>query len=135
MIQLNRIAGISQKYDATLDYGIDMYDKLPYQRNSDVCNSGAVAMFSGHIIKYYLCLNQEEAFEINNHDDEIEQILRRIRQEELSRLEESANPQTAVPADDELTDEQLHALTKDNDAESEDAPPKEIIDLDDIEDW
>ena len=34
MTQLNREAGISQKYDGSLDYGIEMYDHLPYKRNS-----------------------------------------------------------------------------------------------------
>lgn len=32
-----------------------MYDQLPYQRDSDRCNAGAVALYSGNIVKYYRC--------------------------------------------------------------------------------
>jgi predicted DNA binding protein len=142
MKQVNRVAGISQKYDGTLDYGIVMYDNLPYQRNSDVCNSSTVAMYSGHIIKYYLCLNQEEEYLINNHDDEIQDILHEIEREEAARHSLPEDQAVSTPTSD-LTDEQLHALTTDNEqgettTETEgDAtpPPEQVVNLDDIDDW
>ncbi|RHV08341.1 hypothetical protein DXB96_00745 [Clostridium sp. OM07-10AC] len=93
MIQLNREAGISKKYDGTLDYGIEMYDNLPYQRNSDVCNGSTVALYSGHIIKYYLCNNEEEAYPINNRDDEIQSILRRAREKAEKHQTEDTEPE------------------------------------------
>ncbi len=139
MIQLNREAGISKKYDGSLDYGIEMYDNLPYKRNSDVCNEGAVALYSGHIIKYYLCNNEEKAYLIDNKDDEIQSILRRAREEAKKRQTDDAEPEViGDPA--ELTDEQLQALTADQPSDTEDTDAEstgtqEVVNLDDIEDW
>lgn len=139
MIQLNREAGISKKYDGTLDYGIEMYDNLPYQRNSDVCNGSTVALYSGHIIKYYLCNNGEEAYPINNRDDEIQSILRHAREEAEKRQTEDTEPEV-IGDPSEITDEQIQALTtdqsSDNDGtEAEPAGTSEVVNLDDIEDW
>ncbi len=139
MIQLNREAGISKKYDGTLDYGIEMYDNLPYQRNSDVCNGSTVALYSGHIIKYYLCNNEEEAYPINNRDDEIQAILLHAREEAEKRQTEDTEPEV-IGDPSEITDEQIQALTtdqsSDNDgAETEPAGTPEVVNLDDIEDW
>ena len=139
MIQLNREAGISKKYDGTLDYGIEMYDNLPYQRNSDVCNGSTVALYSGHIIKYYLCNNEEEAYPINNRDDEIQSILRHAREEAEKRQTEDTEPEV-IRDPSEITDEQIQALTtdqsSDNDGtEAEPAGTPEVVNLDDIEDW
>mgnify|MGYP004459407021 FL=1 len=139
MIQLNREAGISKKYDGTLDYGIEMYDNLPYQRNSDVCNGSTVALYSGHIIKYYLCNNEEDAYPINNRDDEIQAILLHAREEAEKRQTEDAEPEV-IGDPSEITDEQIQALTtdqsSDNDgAETEPAGTPEVVNLDDIEDW
>ena len=139
MIQLNREAGISKKYDGTLDYGIEMYDNLPYQRNSDVCNGSTVALYSGHIIKYYLCNNEEEAYPINNRDDEIQSILRHACEEAEKRQTEDTEPKV-IGDPSEITDEQIQALTtdqsSDNDGtEAEPAGTSEVVNLDDIEDW
>lgn len=139
MIQLNREAGISKKYDGTLDYGIEMYDNLPYQRNSDVCNGSTVALYSGHIIKYYLCNNEEEAYPINNRDDEIQSILRRAQEEAEKHQTDDTEPEV-IGDPSEITDEQIQALTtdqsSDNDGtEAEPAGTSEVVNLDDIEDW
>lgn len=139
MIQLNREAGISKKYDGSLDYGIEMYDNLPYKRNSDVCNEGAVALYSGHIIKYYLCNNEEKAYLIDNKDDEIQSILRRAREEAKKRQTDDAEPEV-IGDPTELTDEQLQALTADQPSDTEDTDAEstgtqEVVNLDDIEDW
>lgn len=139
MIQLNREAGISKKYDGSLDYGIEMYDNLPYKRNSDVCNEGSVALYSGHIIKYYLCNNEEEAYLIDNKDDEIQSILRRAWEDAEKRQTDDTEPEV-IGDPTELTDEQLQALTTDQPSDNEDtdaepAGTPEVVNLDDIEDW
>lgn len=139
MIQLNREAGISKKYDGTLDYGIEMYDNLPYQRNSDVCNGSTVALYSGHIIKYYLCNNEEDAYPINNRDDEIQAILLHAREEAEKRQTEEAEPEV-IGDPSEITDEQIQALTTDQSSDddsagAEPAGTPEVVNLDDIEDW
>ena len=76
---------VSQKYDETMDYHITMYDNLPYKRDSDFCGIQQVALYSGHIIKYYLCLNHEDAYEVGNRDDEIEEILAMAQMNEAKR--------------------------------------------------
>ena len=122
-----------------MDYGIEMYDNLPYQRNSDVCNGSTVALYSGHIIKYYLCNNEEDAYPINNRDDEIQAILLHAREEAEKRQTEDTEPEV-IGDPSEITDEQIQALTtdqsSDNDgAGAEPADTQEVVNLDDIEDW
>lgn len=139
MNQTNRVDGISQKYDSALDYGIDMYDKLPYQRDYDLCNASTLALYSGHIIKYYLCNNKEDGFPVDNRDDRIEQILREIREQEaLRRLPAQEEEITAAPTQD-ITEEQIQTLLEDSGEEipedTEAETPVETVNLDDIEDW
>ena len=139
MNQTNRVEGISQKYDGALDYGIDMYDHLPYQRDSDICNASTLALYSGHIIKYYLCNNQEEEYPINNRDDEIEEILQKIREKEaLRNLSDGDGEVLDVPTED-ITEEQIQTLLEDSDQDTAEeeppAAPTETVNLDDIEDW
>ncbi len=136
MEYLNRVEGISQKYDGALEYGITMYDNLPYQRNSDVCNASTLALYSGHIIKYYLCNNQSEAFSIDNRDDQIEEILQRIRLEEESRHQVPPT-QEFIQDSSEITEEQIQSLLEDSGESTEEdtMPPEQTINLDDIEDW
>ena len=73
---------ISNKYDGTLDYRITMYDNLPYKRDSEFCGAQQIALYSGHVIKYYLCINNEDTFKINNHDDNIQEILSNERKKQ-----------------------------------------------------
>jgi hypothetical protein len=40
-------------YDSTLEDNLSMYDRLPYCRDSDLCNKEALALISGNVIKYY----------------------------------------------------------------------------------
>ena len=62
---------LSSKYDVHLDYQITMYDQLPYKRNADLCGEQNIAMYSGHVIKYYMCDNKEKQFAVDNHDEQI----------------------------------------------------------------
>ncbi len=137
MDYFNRVEGISKKYDGALEYGITMYDHLPYKRNSDVCNESTLALYSGHIIKYYLCNNQIDEFPVNNHDDEIEEILQKIRLKEQQRLQVPPT-QEFIQDSSEITEEQIQSLLEDsgegvdNDTATE---PQQTVNLDDIEDW
>lgn len=141
MNDLNRLDGISQKYDTTLDYGIVMYDHLPYQRDSDVCNESTVALYSGHIIKYYLCKNETECFVIDNRDDQIEGILQHIRQQEALREASAEEEEVAAEPGAVITEEQIQSLLEDSgettveEPEEENTAPVETVNLDDIEDW
>lgn len=137
MDYMNRVEGISKKYDGKLDYGISMYDELPYKRNPDVCNESTLALYSGHVIKYYLCNNQMEAFPIDNHDDKIEEILQLIRLKEEQRQQVNLS-QEFIQDSSEITEEQIQSLLEDSGESVEDdtvAAPEQTINLDDIEDW
>lgn len=110
---------VSAKYDSSLDHPITMYDLLPYKRDPDYCNAETVAMESGQIIKYYLCMNQTEACPIDNHDNEIESILASIQSKELQRVT-TATPKPELPEpQDGITPEQIQTLLEDPDAEQE----------------
>ena len=49
--------------------GDDLYDKLPYIRNYDQCNSSHVTMESGNIYKFYDCKESKKGYAIPNKDD------------------------------------------------------------------
>lgn len=42
-------------YDVTFGETLDMYDKMKYIRNVDVCNSAAIAMETGNVCKFFRC--------------------------------------------------------------------------------
>lgn len=112
---------ISAKYDSSLDHPITMYDQLPYQRDSDYCNAEKLALQSGRIIKYYLCMNQTEKCMINNHDDKIESILAAIQTQELQKDTITA-PKPEIPeTQDGITPEQIQTLLEDPDGKKEDS--------------
>ena len=132
---------VSQKYDETMDYHITMYDNLPYRRDSDFCGIQQVSLYSGHIIKYYLCLNHEDAYEVGNHDDEIEEILAVAQKNEAKRMAMPEKKQTGKSKREEqgITQEQIKTLLKDNAAPpaSDDnlAPANAVNAFEGVEDW
>lgn len=122
---------LSNKYDTALDFHVTMYDKLPYQRDSDYCNIEKVALNSGKVIKYFLYMNQPEAVLIDNRDEEFEQFLLelRMKQQRQRELHTSASEAEAVPSD-EVTDEQIQTLLDDH-GEGFSVPPDEEPETDD----
>ena len=50
-------------YDQTLEEHWAMYDRMPYERDSDICSEKDIAMESGNMIKAYRCLIKDP-FEI-----------------------------------------------------------------------
>ncbi len=132
---------VSQKYDEAMDYHITMYDNLPYRRDSDFCGIQQVSLYSGHIIKYYLCLNHEDAYEVGNHDDEIEEILAVAQKNEAKRMAMPEKKQTGKSKREEqgITQEQIKTLLKDNAAPpaSDDnlAPANAVNAFEGVEDW
>lgn len=137
---------VSQKYDATLDYHVTMYDNLPYKRDAEYCNIEKVALYSGRVIKYYACANQPDCVLIDNKDNQMEQILARL-QLEMESLKAHQEPEVlnAVPSD-EVTAEQIQSLLDDkNDTPNReiseeddnltDAPEDAVNAFSDVEDW
>lgn len=104
---------LSNKYDTALDYHVTMYDKLPYERDSDYCNVEKVALNSGKVLKFFLCMYQPESILIDNKDKEIEQYLLelKMRQQKQKELKKSAS-RAELPSD-EVTDEQIQTLLDD----------------------
>lgn len=123
---------ISQKYDATLDYHVTMYDNLPYKRDTDYCNVEKVALYSGRVIKFYLCMNQQEKILIDNKDDQIEQILEEIRLAEKKRLANAVTDTVRIADSTEVTQEQIQSLLDDNKS-LEDFSADEAIDDNDVD--
>ena len=110
----------SLKYETGLDYPITMYDHLPYQRDSDYCNAEKIGMSTGKVIKYYLCNNEAEPLTINNHDDEIDELLLQIQLQEQKQAQIAEEPQPeSQQVSDEITQEQIETLLADNPEEPE----------------
>lgn len=106
---------ISNKYDGTLDYRITMYDNLPYKRNSEFCGAQQIALYSGHVIKYYLCINNEDTFKINNHDDNIQEILSNESKKQLNKISEKESEVIDNDNPNGITQEQIKTLLDDPD--------------------
>lgn len=115
-------------YDSSLEYGITMYDNLPYQRNADKCNENHVTLISGQVIKYYMCTPVKTCYTINNHDTEIEQILREARIREKERLKIQETEQIVEPEtdDDERIEDPIQSLVQDPSEEADDTDPASL---------
>lgn len=139
---------LSHKYDTALDFHVTMYDKLPYQRDSDYCNVEKIAMNSGKVIKYFLYMNQPEAVLIDNKDEEFEQFLLelKMKQQRQRELNDSVSEKEALPSD-EVTDEQIQTLLDDSgegfsapfdegqDSDDNSAAEDSVNPFADVEDW
>ena len=126
---------LSSKYDVHLDYQITMYDQLPYKRNPDFCGEQNIAMYSGHIIKYYMCDNSEEQFKVDNKDNKIQAILAEIEANTsvTPTVEDSMDNSKTSP--DGISQEQIQTLLDDkaNTDFSEGISTEEIDSFGDIE--
>ena len=100
---------------------MSMYDNLPYQRDSDKCNAGALALYSGNILKYYQC-SLGEVLEITDMDKlavtKIQAYLKR-EQERLSSYTAHQNDVEVIPNEnydyeDEFSMEQIEQLIGNN---------------------
>ena len=107
---------LSNKYDTALDFHVTMYDKLPYERDSDYCNIEKVAISSGKVIKYFLYMNQPEVVIIDNKDEEFEQYLLelKLKYQKQKALSDSPSSESEFPSG-EVTDEQIQTLLDDQD--------------------
>lgn len=135
---------VTHKYDETMDYHITMYDNLPYRRNPDFCGIQQVALYSGHIIKYYLCLNHEEAYKVDNHDGEIEHILALVKKKEDERKVLMATISSKENEEKEdIPKTKIHTLLEDNDGSPADFDGKDdnlagnntVNAFEGVEDW
>ena len=105
---------ISQKYDTALDFHVTMYDKLPYERDSDYCNIEKIAIVSGRVLKFYLYYyNQPEIFTIDNQDDKLDEIFAKAKA--ASAKKRPSRVASAISSADEadVTPEQIQTLLDD----------------------
>lgn len=138
---------LSNKYDTALDFHVTMYDKLPYERDSDYCNVEKVALNSGKVIKYFLYMNQPGVVMIDNKDEEFEQYLLELQLKyQKQKALNGATSSTSNPPSDEVTDEQIQTLLDDQEenvpVSFEEEDSEEDISLEnttnpfaDVEDW
>ncbi len=55
-------------YDTALENNFDMYDRMPYIRDIEICRNEHIGMISGNIIKYYRCrITQTFKILVNNN--------------------------------------------------------------------
>lgn len=104
--------------DFSLIDDMSMYDHLPYQRDSDRCNAGAIALCSGNVLKYYRC-SLGEVFELTDIDDlaaiKIKEYVKR-EEERLAAANETSEVIDTFDEEDsgeELSDEQIASLLAD----------------------
>lgn len=94
-------------YDSALEDNLSMYDKLPYQRDANLCNRDSLGLVSGNILKNYRC-KMNEPYEVKNMDDIITYKIAEVFQN---------NPDMNEIADDEkdvmVEDNLVEALTTD----------------------
>lgn len=67
--------------------GDDLYDKLPYQRNYDQCNSSHIAMESGNVYKFYDCKESRKSYKIPNQDDRFMELVAKHQKEKPEVLD------------------------------------------------
>ena len=65
--------------------GEEFYDKLPYIRNYDQCNSDHITMESGNIYKFYDCKERKKGYRIPNKDDIFFDLIAKQQKEKEQR--------------------------------------------------
>ncbi len=139
------------RYDTTLEYVVNMYDLMPYQRDEDLCNADSICLYSGHLIKYCYCNNEKDSFVIDNKDSQIEHLLQEQSKKQLEVTSESESISSPGQNPDSISDAQIQNLLEDSDGISNETPDGQStepdsdmsatgatakdINLDDIEDW
>lgn len=106
-------------FDLSMIEDTSMYDHLPYKRDSERCNIGSVALYSGNIVKYYRCAFGD-TLELSDMDDlAIEKIQEYIKREQdrLSPQDEEIDVVDSYDNEygdvNELSDEQIAGLLDD----------------------
>lgn len=125
---------LSSKYDVHLDYQITMYDQLPYKRNADLCGEQNIAMYSGHIIKYYMCDNKSDQFKVDNHDSQIKAMLAEIEAHTVVKptVEDVSASSQSEP--DGISQEQIQTLLDDKTDTGSDELQTDNFSVDDTDD-
>lgn len=138
---MNTSLKYNSHYDASMDYGITMYDQLPYRRDADRCNGSNVTLNSGHIIKYYMYRTSDSYYTINNKDDCIQQILHTAALQEQKRREAEAEPIVEATVQEDDDSGETEAIPAPAEQLPEDTGPEPVkhseepVNLDDVEDW
>ncbi|MBR3772584.1 MAG: hypothetical protein IKL07_09980 [Clostridium sp.] len=69
-----------QKYDKSLEEDMIMYDKQPYKKDPDLCNTSTVRLVSGNVMKYYTFQYfWNEPYLIDTQDEKVEKKLSAMR--------------------------------------------------------
>ncbi len=75
----------NKHYDSSLEFNITMYDRLPYDRDIQLCGRENVCISSGNVIKYY-SYKDETPFVIGNQDEKTSALLKKREEEILRRI-------------------------------------------------
>lgn len=109
---LDSLNQLLKMYDATLEDNLTMYDKLPYNRDYDICGPGKIGLISGNLVKYYRCAPSESVM-VENHDSDFMRRLSEERHRAEKRQEALSKPKEEIPS--ELSEEQIQSLLGDLD--------------------
>lgn len=99
-------------FDSSSSDHLSMYDNLPYERNSDVCNKTTVAKESGNILKFYRC-NVDKVYKVNNRDDRTSKMLSKLKQEPAPPINAEKIAAEIPPPSGRITEEQMEELFRD----------------------
>ena len=108
-------------FDLSMGDDMSMYDNLPYKRDSDKCNAGAIALYSGNILKYYHC-SLGEVLELNDMDNlavlkiqaYLKQEQKRLSSTYMDNVDVIPNENYQDEYEDEFSMEQLEQLVGNN---------------------
>ena len=110
-------------FDLSMIEDTSMYDHLPYKRDSERCNIGSVALYSGNVVKYYRC-SLGDVYELTDMDELAVEKIQEYINRERARLTEMDDAPGVVDSyeeefydSNELSDEQIAGLLGDK-------PPK-----------
>ncbi len=94
-------------FDSSLNEDYSMYDKLPYEKDIDLCGPDKIALESGNIIKFYQC-KMDDTYQITGIDDLFYEKLSLHEQEQ----QEKENEKTAIEklADTLLPEEEMETI-------------------------
>ncbi|WP_455716762.1 hypothetical protein [Anaerosporobacter sp.] len=96
-------------FDNTLLDDLNMYDKMPYSSNYDLCNSNTVCLQSGNLLKFYR-VNEKEPYIIKPDGKRLH-----VNTAPTKDLKEAEAPAIDSDDTDSLTAEQLESLLRDSD--------------------
>lgn len=98
-------------YDSSMEDNLTMYDDIPYERDTDLCNQKTITLHSPNMLKYYSYEINQSTYQVPNQDDLFVKKLEDMRQ----RLASAQSQPESAGEKDVITQEQIQELVEDYD--------------------